>query len=148
MAVAAFLNALGALDCSSIVPPRGTDYRYEARKLQYSWWCAMPVAYLPVCWLISSVAVVTREYLIHLMQWKCSALGLWTTVDCLLIWDSALWFLASLYSPIVDATLIATPSRWKRNPCFPGDGKSRWELCNSVKVNHRGDYWLANLTIL
>lgn len=36
MAVAAFLNALGALDCSSIVPPRGTDYRYEGRKRQYS----------------------------------------------------------------------------------------------------------------
>lgn len=33
MAVAAFLNALGALDCSSIVPPRGIDYRYECRKL-------------------------------------------------------------------------------------------------------------------
>jgi len=38
MAVAAFLIALGALDCSSIVPPRGTVYRYEGRKLQYSWY--------------------------------------------------------------------------------------------------------------
>lgn len=36
MAVADFRNALGALDCSSIVPPRGTDYRYEGRTLQYS----------------------------------------------------------------------------------------------------------------
>lgn len=36
MAVAAFLNVLGVLDYSSIVPPRGTDYRYEGRKPKYS----------------------------------------------------------------------------------------------------------------
>lgn len=35
--MAAFLTAVGAPDCSSIVPPRGTGSRQEGRELLYRW---------------------------------------------------------------------------------------------------------------
>lgn len=69
--MAAFLTAVGAPHCSSIVPPRGTGSRQGGRSCTIAdvlGQLAVPVVCLPACWPISSAAVVTCEYLICLMR--------------------------------------------------------------------------------